>query len=138
MADVVLRAAAAKAGLDDLVTIDSAGTGDWHIGQGMNRGALAALKRRGYDGSAHRARQIRPSWLGQRDLLLAMDRSNQAALLAMGADRARVLLFAEAGGLADRDIPDPYGGPPEEFDHVLAMIESAIPAIITAVASRTA
>ena len=47
-----------EAGLADLVSVESAGTGDWHLGEPMDRGARAELARRGYDGSAHRARQI--------------------------------------------------------------------------------
>ena len=57
MAETVLRAALTEAGLDGTVVVDSAGTGDWHIGQPMNSGARAALATRGYDGSAHRARR---------------------------------------------------------------------------------
>jgi protein-tyrosine phosphatase len=128
MAEVVLRAALDEAGLTDAVTVDSAGTGDWHVGQGMNRGALAALARRGYDGSAHRARQFKPSWFGSRDLVLAMDTSNVADLRALGGEAE---LFTAAGELAGvTDIPDPYGGDAEDFDHVLDLLEAAVPAII--------
>lgn len=130
MAEVVLREALAKGGLSAQVEVDSAGTGDWHVGDAMNDGARAALRRRGYDGTAHRARQIQSRWLPDRDLLLAMDRSNQAVLLRMGADPDRVLLFAQAGGLAVVDIPDPYGGGPDEFDEVLDLIEAAAPLIV--------
>jgi protein-tyrosine phosphatase len=128
MAEVVLRSALGEAGLADSVAIDSAGTGDWHIGQGMNRGALAALARRGYDGSAHRARQFGPSWFGSRDLVLAMDSSNFADLRDMGGEPE---LFAGAGGLSGvTDIPDPYGGDAADFDDVLDLLEAAAPAII--------
>src|ERR1700743_1999741 len=78
MAEVVLRAELAEAGLAEGVTVASAGTGDWHIGHPMDRRAQAELGRRGYDGSAHRARQIDSSWLPDRDLFLAMDRRNLA------------------------------------------------------------
>jgi protein-tyrosine phosphatase len=132
MAEVVLRSALDKAGLADAVTVDSAGTGDWHVGQGMNRGALAALARRGYDGSAHRARQFEPSWFGSRDLVLAMDLSNLADLRRMGGQPQ---LFAEAGALAGvTDIPDPYGGDAADFDHVLDLLEAAAPAIVARLA----
>jgi protein-tyrosine phosphatase len=132
MAEVVLRAALSEAGLADTVTVDSAGTGDWHIGQGMNRGALAALARRGYDGSAHRARQFKPSWFGSRDLVLAMDSSNLVDLHAMGGDAE---LFAGAGELPGvTDIPDPYGGDAADFDDVLDLLEAAAPAIIARLA----
>jgi protein-tyrosine phosphatase len=132
MAEVVLRSALSDAGLADAVTVDSAGTGDWHIGQGMNRGALAALARRGYDGSAHRARQFKPSWFGSRDLVLAMDSDNLADLRAMGGDAE---LFTTAGALTEvTDIPDPYGGDAADFDYVLDLLEAAAPAIIARLA----
>ena len=76
IAEVLLREELASAGLDGRVRVESAGTGDWHLGQQMDRGARAELARHGLDGSAHRARQIGPDWLDRFDLLLAMDRSN--------------------------------------------------------------
>jgi protein-tyrosine phosphatase len=132
MAEVVLRAALDAAGASDDVEVDSAGTGDWHIGQSMNRGALAALARRGYDGSAHRARQFSPSWFESRDLILAMDSSNLADLRRAcdPAQKSRVRLFTSAGSLTGvTDIPDPYGGDAADFDHVLTLLETAAPVI---------
>src|ERR1700753_1671894 len=76
MAEVVLRAQLAAAGLQDQVIVDSAGTCDWHVGQTMTPPARRQLERRGYDGSAHRARQVDAPWLAERDLILAMDGSN--------------------------------------------------------------
>ena len=134
MAEVVLRSELAAAGLDRVVTVDSAGTGDWHIGQQMDAHARAELTRRGYDGSAHRARQVEPSWLASRDLILAMDQHNLADLRRIaaraGGDGDRIRLFGEAGGLpssetAGRDMPDPYGGDSGDFALVLDLVEAA-------------
>jgi len=159
MAETVLRAALAEAGLDGAVVVDSAGTGDWHTGQPMNPGARAALATRGYDGSAHRARQIEPSWLARRDLVLAMDARNLADLrrMAGAAGRDRIRLFGEVGGLSglkgrdrrgpgDRrgrgdeadgaEIPDPYGGNAAEFGYVLDLLGSAAPVIASRLARR--
>jgi protein-tyrosine phosphatase len=136
MAETVLRGSLEQAGLDRAVVVDSAGTGDWHVGQPMNRMARKALARRGYDGSAHRGRQIRPSWLAERDLFLAMDAANLADLrnLAGPADRARIRLFGEVGGLSvgiqGSEIPDPYGGDADEYDYVLGLITAAAPVIV--------
>ena len=85
MAEAVLREELERAGLSGTVTVDSAGTGDWHVGERMYGPARAELSRRGYDGSAHRARQIEPAWLGDYDLLPAMDLANLAALRRMAA-----------------------------------------------------
>jgi protein-tyrosine phosphatase len=139
MAETILRASLAEAGLDGLVTLDSAGTGDWHIGEPMSAQARAALASRGYDGSAHRARQFRPSWLTERDLVLAMDARNLATLrrMAGAADRDRIRLFGEVGGLGQGgggEIPDPYGGNEADFYHVLELLASPAPVIATRLA----
>src|SRR5580704_8501876 len=122
MAETVMRAELAAAGLDGAVVVDSAGTGDWHVGDAMDPGARAALAGRGLDGSAHRARQFQPSWLGRRDLILAMDARNLADLRRMARnpgsqDSDRIRLFGEVGGLTEAgggDIPDPWGGGADE------------------------
>jgi protein-tyrosine phosphatase len=134
MAETVLRAALDEAGLAEAVTLDSSGTGDWHVGQPMYPQARSALARRGYDGSAHRARQFRPSWLADRDLILAMDASNLATLRRMAgpADRDRIRLFGEVGGLGavgGGEIPDPYGGNDADFGYVLDLLGAAAPVI---------
>ena len=141
MAETILRAELEAAGLDGKVVVDSAGTGDWHVGDGMDSGARSALAARGYDGSAHRARQIEPSWLAGYDLILAMDARNLADLrrMALGQDVERIRLFGKVGGLAGpggggADIPDPWGGGPEEFGHVLDMLRTAAPVIAAQVA----
>jgi len=136
MAETVLRSALEQAGLDRAVVVDSAGTGGWHVGQPMNRMAADALARRGYDGSAHRGRQLRSSWIAERDLFLAMDADNLANVRHMAgpADGDRIRLFGEAGGLSSGtlggEVPDPYGGDADEYDHVLGLITTAAPAIV--------
>jgi protein-tyrosine phosphatase len=132
MAESVLRASLAEAGLAEAVTLDSSGTGDWHLGEPMYPQARRALARRGYDGSAHRARQFRASWLEDRDLVLAMDAGNLATLRRMAgpADRDRIRLFGEVGGLGERsEIPDPYGGNEADFGYVLDLLGAAAPVI---------
>jgi protein-tyrosine phosphatase len=145
MAEAVLRGELAAAGLDRAVVVDSAGTGDWHVGGPMDPGARSALARRGYDGSAHRARQFQTSWLARCDLILAMDARNLADLRRMARirgtdiqdsgvqDSGRIRLFGEVGGLTesgDGDIPDPWGGDADEFGHVLDLLSAAAPVIV--------
>ncbi|HEX6518775.1 MAG TPA: low molecular weight protein-tyrosine-phosphatase [Streptosporangiaceae bacterium] len=128
MAEVVLRSALEVAGLVESVIVDSAGTGDWHVGEPIYSRARAALVKRGYDGSSHRSRQFDPAWFVSRDLILAMDSSNLADLLAMGGPGDRVLLFGEVGEIGE--VPDPYGGSPADFDHVLDLLETAAPVVV--------
>jgi protein-tyrosine phosphatase len=133
MAETVLRAELAAAGLAGAVVVDSAGTGDWHVGDAMDPGARSALASRGHDGSAHRARQFEPSWLSRYDLILAMDSRNLADLRRMvraqGEDTGRIRLFGEVGEIGGQDIPDPWGGGPDEFGHVLDLLGAAAPVI---------
>ena len=101
MAETVLVAELELRGLGDAVQVDSAGTGDWHIGSRMDARARAGLTGRGYDGSAHVARQFKSSWLAERDLVLAMDRNNLADLQALAPDQytaaERIRLFRSLG-----------------------------------------
>ena len=69
MAEVVLRDQVARAGLAGQIVVDSAGTGDWHVGGPMEQQARTQLAQRGYDGEAHQARQFDRDWLPERDLL---------------------------------------------------------------------
>lgn len=135
MAEAVLREAIGEAGLD--VVVDSAGTGGWHVGQPMYARARDQLGRRGYDGTAHRARRLDPDWLETRDLILAMDSSNLAdlRLLADPGDLDRIRLFTAAGGLGDGDVPDPYGGSASDFARVLDRLEAAAPRIVAGLAA---
>ena len=128
MAEVVLRDQVDKAGLSSRVVVDSAGTGDWHVGARMHNGSRRQLASNGYDGESHRARQFGPSWLPERDLVLAMDAANLRDLRGMAdpADRDRIRLFGEIAGLDDQDVPDPYYGSDVDFARVLALLETGM------------
>jgi protein-tyrosine phosphatase len=122
MAEVVLTATVADAGLEDRVEVVSSGTGDWHVGNPMDRRAAATLTAHGYDASAHRAQQFHPSWLDECDLVLTMDTSNLSDV-GSGQD-GRVVLFRAFDPVAgaDRDVPDPYYGDDDGFMHVLGIV----------------
>jgi low molecular weight protein-tyrosine phosphatase len=138
MAEALIRAELDAAGLSGRVSVESAGTGDWHLGQPMDRGARAELTRRGYDGSAHRARQINSGWMDQFDLLIAMDASNLRNLQRMAAGRAdilrRIRLFRSFDPAAPEgaQVPDPYGGGPDEFARVFDIVQAAARGLVTA------
>jgi len=131
MAEVILRDKLAEAGLAGKVEVDSAGTGDWHLGEAMDPRARAELSRRGYDGSGHEARQIQSSWLADYDLILAMDRANFASLRQMAAGdselagRIRLMRDFDPAAAEQSEVPDPYYGGPEEYAQVFDVIEPA-------------
>jgi protein-tyrosine phosphatase len=137
MAHVVLTDKIARAGLGDRVTVSSAGTGDWHVGDPMDRRAASALAAAGYDASQHRAAQFEAHWYDDHDLVLAMDENNHADLLALatGVEPGRLRMFRDfdpraVGG--DRDVPDPYYGGDDGFAHVLRTVERTADAVVAA------
>ncbi|CAM3289092.1 low molecular weight protein-tyrosine-phosphatase [Nocardioides dubius] len=127
IADVVVNARLADAGLDELIVVDSYGTGDWHVGEPMDRRAAAVLTQHGYDATRHRARQY-PAAGTDHDLVLAMDTDN---LDELGGASERVRLFRsfdpEPG---DSMVPDPYYGGDDGFTLVLRMIERTSDALV--------
>ncbi|HEY3906791.1 MAG TPA: low molecular weight protein-tyrosine-phosphatase [Streptosporangiaceae bacterium] len=136
MAEVLLRAELARAGLDQRARVQSAGTGDWHLGEPMDRGARAELARHGLDGSAHRARQIGPEWLGRFDLLLATDRSNLRNLERMAVrqpdldGRIRLLRSFDPQAPDGAEVPDPYGEGAAAFGQAYDLIEAAVRGLV--------
>jgi protein-tyrosine phosphatase len=131
MAERVLTVELDKAGLTGEVLVDSAGTGDWHLGETMDSRAQAELTRRGFDGSGHEARQIQPDWLAHYDLLMVMDRANLADLrqLADGdADligRIRLMRSFDPAAAEGAEVPDPYYGGPADYAEVFDLVEAA-------------
>lgn len=101
-------------------TIDSAGIGNWHIGDPPDHRAIAVAKRYGIDISGQRAQQLHSGHLDEYDHILAMDRENLQSILSQAKtieQRARVQLF-----LGDGEVPDPYFDN-RLFDHVYQLVE---------------
>jgi protein-tyrosine phosphatase len=135
MAEVVFRALAEKAGVGSRISSSSAGTGDWHVGEPADARAVAALKRRGYDGEPHRARQFDPDWFAELDLVVALDRSHRRILdhwALTPDDQAKIAMlmdFAPRHG-DNLDVPDPYYSDDAMFDAVLDQIENAAAGLV--------
>jgi protein-tyrosine phosphatase len=141
MAETVLVAMLREAGISEQqVVVDSAGTGDWHVGQPADPRAVEALSRHGYDASGHRARQFAREWFDERDLVLAADASNAAHLRRQSVpDRGGSLQLLrsydpEAVAAGDMDVPDPYYGEGDGFERVLVMIEAACRGLVASIA----
>ncbi len=127
------------AGLSTLINVDSAGTGDWHIGKGPDARAAAAAARRGYDLSALRARQVSAEDFAQFDYVLAMDRDNLRNLSLIKPEdySGRLDLFLHFGPYAEVDeVPDPYFGGEEGFEYVLDLVEAASDGLLKDIVAR--
>lgn len=144
MAEVVLSQQVQEAGLP--VRVDSAGTGDWHIGQDANINTIAVLKERGYE-IDHRVKQFDSKFFDERDLVIAMDLSNLADLRLLaphGTAHEDLRLLREfdpsLGHLPnthpDLIVPDPYGGSLDDFRRVLDMVELASTGLTKHLATR--
>lgn len=131
-ADAVFACKMRALGLQQRVRVDSAGTGDWHVGRPPDARAQRHAARRGYDLSALRARQVVAEDFRQFEFVLAMDRSNLADLQRIrpedGAVEPQLLLPYGNSGLLD--VPDPYYGGDEAFEKVLDLIEEATDALL--------
>jgi protein-tyrosine phosphatase len=128
MAEGVFRRGAEERGVIDCFEIDSAGMGDWHIGQAPDTRAQSAARRRGTDISGQSARQVTCADFAKFDLVLAMDRSNYQDLMQLAPQKAKakVRLFLDYAPHTDTmDVPDPFYGGTEGFDHALDLIEEA-------------
>ncbi|MNX99863.1 Low molecular weight protein-tyrosine-phosphatase YfkJ [compost metagenome] len=125
----IFRHLVQDAGLADRFEIDSAGTGNWHAGKPPHHGSQRVAKERGLDISGQRARQIQIEDLDDYDYVVAMDTQNFTdirdldPLRKTSAQVVRMMDFAPARGLTD--VPDPYFGGPEGFDHVYDLVEEA-------------
>ncbi|MBS2963276.1 low molecular weight phosphotyrosine protein phosphatase [Actinocrinis puniceicyclus] len=156
MAEWVLRARVAEAGLTRLIEVDSAGTGGWHVGEGADPRTVQTLARNGFP-SRHVARRFQRADLLRRDLVIALDSSHlrtlrqwAAALPGTGAGRgdgdgdgdgddrtsrvAELRLLREFDPEAEPgrwDVPDPYYGSLAGFEECLAMVQDAMPGLLS-------
>ncbi len=129
-AEAVFRHKAKDAGLD--VFIDSAGTGAWHQGETPDPRAMAAGKSRGYDFAGQTARAVQDIDFEDFDYILAMDRKNLTHLMdrAPKSSQARLRLFLDFSQQNMDEVPDPYYGGANGFEHVLDLIEDASEGLI--------
>jgi protein-tyrosine phosphatase len=124
----VFRKLVADAGLADRITVDSAGTHGYHVGEPPDRRTQIAARTRGYDLSDLRARQVGPEDFHRFDLVLAMDRQHReilARLAPASAGHKLRLMMEFARRSAHEEVPDPYYGGPASFELVLDLLEDA-------------
>lgn len=127
MAEGVLRHLARERGIG--IETDSAGTGDYHVGEAPDRRAQAAMRRKGIDISDLRARQFTGADFEDFDLLFAMDADNLRNMQRLAPSQAHaakaVLIMDHAPDHVLREVPDPYYGADKDFDEVHDMLVEA-------------
>lgn len=135
MAEGALRARLEQAGLGH-VCVDSAGTGDWHVGKPPDERAIATAARNGVDISGQRARHLHADDYARFDWLLCADLQNLRDVRAgaPASHTGRIELLTRWAGVADvvpeGAIPDPYTGGREEFDHVWRTVDAVATAAV--------
>ncbi|WP_455269778.1 low molecular weight protein-tyrosine-phosphatase [Rhizobium herbae] len=109
---------------DDLVDVDSAGTGGWHIGDPPDHRSIAVARKYGIDITGQRGRKVGAGDFEVFDLIFAMDRSNLANLRKLAPPEAqhKLHLFLDYTVGTERDVPDPYYEGPEGFETVYSML----------------
>ena len=117
-----------QAGLEATIQVESAGTHDYHAGEAPDLRAQDHARKRGYDLSALRARQVRRRDFEEFDCIVAMDRGHLEILQANCPPQHVAKLRMLVGG---RDVPDPYYGGPEGFERVLDLIEAGCLALLS-------
>jgi len=135
-AEAVAKAMAEKAG--KLLVLDSAGTGDWHVGERPDPRAVKAAEARGYDLSGITARAITDDDFIRFDHLVAMDEGHMRWLLEARSGRQLPetkisLLMDWSVGMARTSIPDPYYGEESDFERMLDLIEKGCQGLISRV-----
>jgi protein-tyrosine phosphatase len=139
IAEAILLEQVRRAGLSAAIEVDSAGTGDWHVGEPPDPRAIKAAAQRGYDLTALLARQFDDSDFARFDWILAMDHQNLADLRKrcppQHADKVSLLMGFGAAG-AVQAVPDPYFGGADGFETTLNLCEQACTGLMAALRAR--
>ena len=120
-----------REGLEAEVSVDSAGTGTWHVGEPPDQRAQRSASSRGLDLSTQRARRIAPEDCETFDYVLTMDEENYRAVASLCRGSAVVRPFLDfAKDTPESEVPDPFYGGSEGFEHVLDLVEEASEGLI--------
>ncbi|KAG9391386.1 Protein-tyrosine phosphatase/arsenate reductase [Carpediemonas membranifera] len=127
-ADGVFGTIVKREGLAGDIKVDSCGTAAYHVGESPDSRSAAAAKKRGYDLSSLRARQLSKQDFRDFDYILAMDDSNlsNCQRVCPKGFSGHLSLFTEfSEQFHNQPVPDPYYGGANGFNHVLDIVEDA-------------
>lgn len=134
LAEAAMRQAVARRGLE--ICVDSAGTGDWHVGKAPDRRAQQVALRSGTDISGYRARQVCAEDFHSFTHIIALDRSNLQDLMLIRPEGARAelsLLLDHVPGRAGESVSDPYFGEDAGFETTWADVTAGTEALLSAI-----
>lgn len=135
LAEGILRHKAEQKNLD--IIIDSAGTSNYHIGQNPDKRSIANARKHGIDISKLKARQFTTKDFDRFDYIFVMDNYNYNDVIALAEneyERKKVqLILNKAFPESDLNVPDPYYGNEDSFEHVFQLLDNACNAILTSI-----
>lgn len=137
----VLQQKLEQQGLSQQVLVDSAGTAAYHIGKQPDQRSQQFALKRGYDFSNQRARQAVADDFYRFDYVLAMDHENLMDLQALAPSDGLVspqLFLQQYSTFSELEVPDPYYGGDQGFEHVLDLIEDAVDQLIVTLKKQLA
>ncbi len=137
-AEGVFRHYVSEAGLGESVSIDSAGTHAYHVGEPPDSRAMAAAERRGMSLQGIRARRVADEDFERFDYVIAMDEDNLMRLRdqAPQEHHTKLSLFLEYSSSSEREVPDPYYGGAAGFERVLDLVEDASRGLLETLSKR--
>lgn len=116
------------------IHVESAGTGDWHIGQLPDERSIKVADEQGLDITDQRGRQFNKSDFDKFDMIFVMDNSNYEDVIAMARnedDQKKIhLILNEIFPDENLDVPDPYMGGESGFKRVYDMLDQATDKIV--------
>ena len=132
MAEAIFRHKVIAAGLDEHFHIESAGTGDWHVGDNPDPRTIKVLHANGVT-EYSRARQLQSSDFDTFDFIIAMDLANVRDINNwQGAQPKKVsLMLSWNPNSTEIEVPDPYYGDQSDFKKVFEMLEESTEAMLT-------
>jgi protein-tyrosine phosphatase len=137
MAEAVFRHMIVKEGLDGRVTVDSAGTGDWHIGHPPHEGTRGILDQHQISYAGMLARQLVPEDGGHHNLIVAMDTRNERDIRSALHPEAESEIIRFLSLLPHKgfdDVPDPYYT--GNFEEVYALVKEGCERLLDLVKKR--
>ena len=123
LAEGILQAKLPK----DICIVDSAGTGNWHVGEAPDKRSINTAKKHGLDISSQRCRQIKPSDFETFDYIYVMDNSNYTNVIALAPNeeaKSKVkIILNELNPNKNQEVPDPYYGDMTGFENVYEILD---------------